>query len=153
MKYILTLITIILIALTSYVLIEKNTKENSKQKDEKKDISSLKKPVTNETVITKSTQETKVAHKVKHQNKKETFIDPDGDTITLDNTSNSKKIIIGKGLTLESIEKLNLSEEEKELLLADMLYYEDITQNQTIHLSEDQALKLIEKDLEQGIIE
>jgi len=153
MKYILILISIILIALTSYVIIEKNSQEDNKQVDEKKDIKIVKKPVIDEPITTKSTQETKAVHKVKHPNKNETFIDPDGDTITLDHTSNNKKIIIGKGLTLEKIEKLNLSEEEKELLVADMLYYEDLTRSKAIHLSEDEALDLIEKDLEQGIIE
>jgi len=90
---------------------------------------------------------------IKKSNQDETFIDQNGDTITIYNTSSSGKITIGQGVTLESIKNSNLSEEEKELLLADMIYYQSITQEKPRQLREEEALDLIEKDLAEGIIE
>ncbi len=54
---------------------------------------------------------------------------------------------IGEGLTLESIENANVSDEEKERMRDDLAYYQSIHMNSTPSLSEEEILKLIEKDL------
>jgi len=60
---------------------------------------------------------------------------------------------IGKGLTLESIENMDLNKEEKELLMADMVYYQSKFNKPSKVLTFEEGLKLIADDVKNGIIE
>ena len=146
MKYILILITIVLIALIFYLNIGNDSNNHTEYLIPKKDLPVRKK------ISTHNIQKEKVKQTIKTPNHNETFIDEKGDTITIYHTS-GRNGTIGQGITLESIQNSNLSEEEKELLLADMIYYQSMTQDKTIQLSEEDALNLIEYDIEEGIIE
>ena len=52
----------------------------------------------------------------------------------------------GKGLTLESIENTNVSDEEKEQMRDDMIYYQGVNAEPSEPLSEEEVLKMIEED-------
>jgi len=151
MKYILTIITIILIAFISYMYINKNpvkqlnkinhnttTKKNTLMKKNKNQPMSQVKPM----------------QMINHKEKYETFIDENGEKITLNTRITNHEVKIPDGLTFEKIENSDLSEEEKEILLADMIYYGDMTRNHREKpLTHTEALDLIRQDLENGLIE
>jgi len=54
---------------------------------------------------------------------------------------------IGKGLTLESIENADVSDEEKERMIDQMVYYQSLQTSDIEPLGEEEILKMIEKHL------
>ncbi len=59
---------------------------------------------------------------------------------------------IGKGLTLESIENADVSDEEKGRMRDDMIYQQSINMEPSNPISDEEILKVIEKDLQAGQI-
>jgi hypothetical protein len=57
---------------------------------------------------------------------------------------------IGKGLTLESIENADVSDEEKEIMLTDMLYYQNKHNTNNDRLTPSEIDALMTKDIEEG---
>ena len=60
---------------------------------------------------------------------------------------------LDKGLTLENIENMDVSDEEKELLIADMVYHQTSTNENARVLTYEEGLELIANDVKNGIIE
>jgi len=54
---------------------------------------------------------------------------------------------IGKGLTLEDIENANVSDEEKERMKNDMVYYQGLHTEPSKPLSDEEILQIIEHDI------
>ena len=59
---------------------------------------------------------------------------------------------IGKGLTLESIENADVSDEEKEEMLDDMVYNQSLKAEPSEPLSEEEIFNIIDQDLKNGLI-
>ena len=59
---------------------------------------------------------------------------------------------IGEGITLESIENADVSDDEKKMMRDDMAYYQGLDMNPQPVLSDEEILKIIDEDLKNGFI-
>lgn len=144
-KGVLLLISVILISLV-YVTFKKDQKVDNI-------------PLTKETTSTSKREQIEPI-----QNTKTILIDKPKEEV-------SKKIIIenikvdthnlgdtkdiGKGLTIEYIESLDISRDQKEILIADIVYQESLqkeNENEILPMTHSQALELIENDVKNGIL-
>ena len=66
--------------------------------------------------------------------------------------STSSENEIGKGLTLESIENANVSEDKKEQMITDILYQQSLNTIDEPSLTEEDVLRLIDEDLKNGLL-
>jgi len=60
---------------------------------------------------------------------------------------------IGKGLTLESIENADVSDEEKERMRDDMAYYQGLHAEPSEPLTDETIVKMIDEDLKNGFVQ
>ena len=141
MKFVLGLVALVLVGLLLYVYTGKENKQPQKQTVHK----TVKEETPSHEVV--ASVEKKVSVKVKpvvqHTVKKE--------SLKVENSSNSDGEI-GEGLTLESIENADVSDEEKEVMRADMAYYHVIHSEPSKPLNHEESIKMIEDDIKNGII-
>ena len=147
MKFVLGLVALVFIGLALYVYTGKDHKQPQKQTVHK----TVKEETPSQEEVT--SVEKKVSEKVKpvvqHTVKKEN-LKVEGTSSEVRNTSNSDGEI-GEGLTLESIENADVSDEEKERLLGELVSYESYkVRNEPSALPEEDLERLkqtIEKNL------
>ncbi len=139
MKFVLGLVALVLVGLLLYVYTSKENKQPQKQTVHKtvKEVTPSHEEVTS---VEKKVSE-KVKPVVQHTVKKE--------SLKVTNTSNSDDKI-GEGLTLESIENADVSDEEKEIMLTDMLYYQNKHNPNNNRLTPSEIDALMTKDIEEG---
>ena len=81
------------------------------------------------------------------------------DKLLVENTYNTEEETLnsedgtGKGLTLESIENADVSDEEKERMVDYMIYQQSLNMEPSEPLSEEEILNIIEQDLKNGLIQ
>jgi len=147
MKFVIGLIALIFIALAAYVFTGQSSKKVAKstvtQKMEKTEVAKTKveKPV-------KVAKEVGISRKQKIRKNDEMSVKStslnEGKSVLPENE-------IGKGLTLEGIESADVSDEDKEIMIGDMLYQHSLNQINETSLNEEEIQKIIIEDTQNGI--
>ena len=150
-KFILAIIAMIFVGLAAYVYMNpKETDTSMTNVTQKTETSIVKKEtpsVQQESVSAKA----EVVSKKKSSAKNTTVKSP---KVVSSETSNEMVDTeeIGKGLTLEGIENADVSDEEKDLMLTDMVYYQSKHMPEEPSLTEEEILQMIEQDAKNGIL-
>ena len=137
-KFLLGLIAIILAGLGVYTYINQTSKVTKKT-----DVELIEKEISKKVNIHNSKE--LFPSKVKKQDKA-------SHKTNLDTVMNKKKSVIGKGLTREDIENSDASEAEKKRMQDDMVYFQSLHMKVEPSLSDEEIQKLIESDLQNGLI-
>jgi len=146
MKFVLGLVALVLVGLLLYVYTGKENKQPQKQTVHKtvKEVT----PSHEEVALV----EKKVSEKTKpvvQRTEKKGSLKVQSTSLKVQNTSNSDGEI-GEGLTLESIENADVSDEEREIMLTDMLYYQNKHNPNNNRLTPSEIEALMTKDIEEG---
>ena len=142
-KFVLVFSAVILMILGIYSYSNQSTEKNTPKptiSDKKKEVIKIEKV----SVVTQALKEEKKS--LKNMSVKSPKI------VSKEPIQEVKKEI-GKDLTLESIENENLSDEEKELLIADIAYHQTSIEDEAEVLTFKEGLELIANDVKNGIIE
>ena len=131
-KFIIGMISITLVSLISYMLINENEVSPSQNVVKQKTPNSMKE----DSLL--HGQERKLTSPKKREK--------------LQNTLKSKNEL-GKNLTLEGIENSDVSDDTKERLRMDMLYYETTLQKVQLHLSEEEIQRMIINDFHENVVQ
>jgi len=150
MKFVIGLIALIFIALAVYVFTGQSSKEVAKSTVTQK----MKKT---EVIKTKVEKPVEVAKEVgtfsKQKVQKNDEMSVKSISTNERQVSSSSENEIGKGLTLEGIENADVSDEEKEQMRDDMVYYESLNAEPSKPLNEEEIFNIIDEDLKNGLIE
>ena len=142
MKFVLGLISLVLVALIFYVYTDKDEKQPQKQTVHK----------TVKEVTPSSEVETSVEKKVSVKSKPVVQHSVQKERLNVKKTSYSDDKI-GEEFTLESIENTDVSEEEKIRMLDDIAYTKSLEVSDEPTLSDEEILKIIDEDLKNGFIQ
>jgi hypothetical protein len=146
-KFVIGLIALIFVALAVYVYTDKKGQEVTKSIVTHK---VLKKEVTKDKVLKPVKVTKKVVSTKPMANKKtERLVKSTSPEVQMTNSENE----IGEGLTLESIENADVSDEEKERIIDDMAYYQGLHTEPSESLSDKEIQKMIDEDLKNGFIQ
>jgi len=133
MKFVLGLIVAILVALGIYTYSNQSTEKSNPTPS-----------ISEKKIEVKKTEKVSVvAHEVKAKKSSAKNITAKSPKVVSSETSNemADEEEIGKGLTLEGIENADVSEEKKQIMIGEMLYYN------TTHRPESQINSLSRKEL------
>ena len=145
MKFVLGIIAVVLISLTTYVYIDSNGKQHKP-----KEVTKVIQP---KEQVSKAVP-AKVTSKKVIPSKADTSVKEVVSTVQSKVTSEVEiESEIGKDLTIEGIENADVSDEQKEILYADIAYRQSITEEEVEAMSEEEAFSLIERDVKNGILE
>ena len=136
-KFLLGFVTLMVVLLAAYMFTDKpnETPKTTMTKVEKRDVSEKRVEVSETKEVKTSKKVVSVAKPLKDLKRKVSKV-------------SHAKAAIGEGLTLESIENADVSDEEKERLINDMVYHESLKEIELENLSEDEIENMIIKDLE-----
>jgi len=141
-KFVLVFIAVILMILGIYNYSNQSTEKNTPKptiSDKKKEVAKIEKV----SIVTQ-------AHKEKKSAVKNTRVT--SQKVVSQKPIQGMEQEINKGLTLESIENANVSDEEKELLIADIVYHQTNIEDEAEVLTFEEGLELIANDVKNGII-
>ena len=145
MKFVLILIAAILVFLGIYTYSNQTTDKSApvpKISEKKVEVQKTEKvSVVTQEVIEKKSSVKNIAAKSPKVVSKES------------NKEMENKTEISEGLTLESIENADVSDEEQERMLDDMAYNESLKVTDSRKLSDEEILKIIDEDLKNGPIQ
>jgi len=147
-KFILAIIAMIFVGLAAYVYMNPKETDTSVAKVTQKTETSIVKQET------PSVQKESVSAKAEVVSNKSSAKNTTAKSPKVVSHETSQEMAdteeIGKGLTLESIENANVSEEEKERMLDDMVYYQGEHTEPSAPLSDEEIQKTIEEDIKLG---
>ena len=148
-KFIIGLVAVVLLALGAYMFT--HSLERVEQKVSQKREHAL--PKSHEVAEPKVSQPKTEAHLSQKAKEKDVLDEVITSQSSIESSNSAKSSEeIGKGLTLEEIENADVSEEEKERMRDDMVYYQGVHMDPQPTLSEEEVQKMIEEDLEKGLI-
>jgi len=137
-KFLLGFVAIIVVLLATYMFTNKPAETAKKET-----ISKVKEQDVSKTEII----EVSKVPEVKASKKVLSVVKPAKDIKKKISEVNSNETSIGEGLTLESIENADVSDEEKKDMLDDLVFNYSLNMEESPSLSEEELLKIIEKDL------
>ena len=148
-KFIIGLVAVVLLALGAYLFT--HSPERVEQKVSQKREHTL--PKSHEVAEPKVSQPKTEAHLSQKAKEKDVMDEVIASQSSIESSSSAKSSEeIGKGLTLEEIENADVSEEEKERMKMDMIYYQSKHMPNEPALSDEEIQKMIEEDAKNGIL-
>jgi len=144
-KFLLGFVAFVIVLLAAYMFT--NKPEETAKKETISQI--VKKDVSNKEVEVSETKEVKTSKKVVSVAKPSKDLQRSVSKVTSTTTS-SLTDTIGEGITLESIKNAAVSNEEKEIMLTDMLYYQNKHNTNNDRLTPSEIDALMTKDIEEG---
>jgi len=146
-KFLLGFVAFVIVLLAAYMFTNKSEETAKKEtitKVEKKDVS-------NKEVEVSEIKEVKTSQKIISVTKPSQNLQRNASKVT-SMSNDSIEDTIGEGITLESIENADVSEEEKDRMRDDMAYYQSVHMPYRPTLNDEEILKLIKEDLKNGLI-
>jgi len=146
-KFLLGFVAVIVVLLTAYMFLNKPSQTPKKEtisKVGKQDVSKTKIAVSE--VTQKVKEEKTSSKKVSTKSQKVVSHEPNKEIVENEDE-------IGKGLTLESIENADVSDEEKEHMRYDFAYDQAKHTDFPEPLSEEEMEKVVEEDIKNGLIQ
>lgn len=154
MKSVLTLLFLVIIAITSYGVFVK------KDSDKREVVAHP-----NEELLGAKTNHVELDHKTKRVSTKKNqqveiernIVENDINSIQEEHLTEKFTDNIGEDLVDVSYEQINndtfLSDEEKEMKIIDKVHYESVNETSSQSFTEEEILKIMEEDLENGLIQ
>ena len=143
-KFVLISVTAVLMILGIYTYSNQTSEKSSPIptiSEKKKEVKTIKK-----SVVTQEVKEKKSS--VKNITVKSPKVVSEEPTYEITNEEE-----IGKGLTLESIDNANVSDEEREIMRSDLAYYQSLHSEPSEPITKDAIRKMMEKDLKSGLLQ
>jgi hypothetical protein len=140
-KFLLGFVTLMVVLLAAYMFTDKpnETPKTTMTKVEKRDVSEKRVEVSETKEVKTSKKVVSVAKPLKDLKRKVSKV-------------SHSEAAIGEGLTLESIENADVSDEEKKDMLDDLVFNYSLNMEDSPSLSEEELLKVIEEDLKKDQI-
>ncbi len=150
-KFILAVIAMIFVALAAYMYMNPKAEAHAPVAKTTQETSMVKKE-------TPSVQQENVSAKAEVASEKKSSVkNPTVKSPKVVSSETSNEMVdeeeVGKGLTLESIENANVSDEEKGRMRDDMAYYQGLHAEPSEPLSDEDIQKMIDEDLKNGLIQ
>jgi len=139
-KFIIGLIAVVFIALVAYMFTQSENKETKKIETKVTKSHEVEKPK-----VSKLKEKEHLSAKVEKKDVTDKVVASQRDTEVSNSAEPSDEI--GKGLTLEGIENVDVSDEEKERMRDDLVYYQNQNTELSKALSDEEILEIIKEDL------